>query len=166
MTELALQFGWVAQSIVLISTIILVMYIIASEDWDKESIPNKKEKPTAIIRQYISDFNSKKDLERNFDFPIMVLSNGEKNIHNDLSKIFDYEDLIESGWKYTSINSLDIVSELNNTAIVRLNFYRHNKFDQKYLRANVLYTLTKKDSNWLISSIDADEEVNLGMKSR
>jgi hypothetical protein len=96
----------------------------------------------------------------------MVLSNGEKNIHNDLSKIFDYEDLIESGWKYTSINSLDIVSELNNTAIVRLNFYRHNKFDQKYLRANILYTLTRKDSDWLISSIDADREVALGIKTK
>ena len=37
MIEIALRFGWLAQSIVLVSTVILVIYIITSENWNTQS---------------------------------------------------------------------------------------------------------------------------------
>jgi len=148
MIEIALGFGWIAQTVVLLSAFILVMYKIISEDWDRESSPNKNEKPTGVIRQYISDFNSKKKLERNFHMPIMVLNSGKKNILKDISKLVD---------------SLDILSESDDTAIVKLNFYRVNKLNDRYLRANAYYTLTKQDSKWGISSMIIDADVPLGI---
>ncbi len=163
MIEIALGFGWIAQTVVLLSAFILVMYKIISEDWDRESSPNKNEKPTGVIRQYISDFNSKKKLERNFHMPIMVLNSGKKNILKDISKLVDYKILKKTGWKYSTINSLDILSESDDTAIVKLNFYRVNKLNDRYLRANAYYTLTKQDSKWGISSMIIDADVPLGI---
>tara|TARA_B100000767_G_scaffold272352_1_gene299812 strand:- start:846 stop:1337 length:492 start_codon:yes stop_codon:yes gene_type:complete len=162
MIEIALRFGWIAQSIVLLSAVILVMYIIISEDWDKESTLHSKVEPKGAIQQYISDFNSEKELERNFHLPFMLIRNGEKSIHKDLKKFINFKGLKKGGWKYTRINSLDIVSELKNTAIVRLNFSRLNKLDEKYLRANAYYTLTKLESKWGISSLIIDADVPLG----
>jgi len=163
MIEIALGFGWIAQTVVLLSAFILVMYKIISEDWGRESTPNKKAKPTALIRQYISDFNSNKNLERNFHMPIMVLSNGKKNILKDISKLVDYKNLKKTGWKYSTINSLDILLESDGTAIVKLNFYRVNKLNERYIRANAYYTLTRQDSKWGISSMIIDADVPLGI---
>ena len=58
---------------------------------------------------------------------------------------------------------MDTVSELNNTAIVRLNFSRLNKSNEKYLRANADYTLIKENNKWLISSVIIDSDVPMGV---
>ena len=95
--------------------------------------------------------------------PIMVLNSGKKNILKDISKLVDYKILKKTGWKYSTINSLDILSESDDTAIVKLNFYRVNKLNDRYLRANAYYTLTKQDSKWGISSMIIDADVPLGI---
>jgi hypothetical protein len=58
---------------------------------------------------------------------------------------------------------MDTIAELNNTAIVQLNFSRLNKSDEKYLRANAFFTLIKEDRKWLISSIIIDKDVPMGI---
>ena len=163
MIEIALRFGWLAQSIVLVSTVVLVIYIITSENWNTQSNTYRKETPNEAIKKYVLDFNSKKELDESFQLPIMVLNNGKKGIHKKISTFIDYEGLKKTGWEYSFVNSMDTIAELNNTAIVQLNFSRLNKFDEKYLRANAFFTLIKEDRKWLISSIIIDKDVPMGI---
>ena len=93
MIEIALRFGWLAQSIVLVSTVILVIYIITSENWNTQSNTHHRETPNEAIKRYILDFNSKKELDGYFQFPIMVLNNGKKIIqYNNDACIYCYLD--------------------------------------------------------------------------
>jgi hypothetical protein len=46
---------------------------------------------------------------------------------------------------------------------VKLNFYRVNKLNERYIRANAYYTLTRQDSKWGISSMIIDADVPLGI---
>ena len=66
MIEIALRFGWLAQSIVLVSTVVLVIYIITSENWNTQSNTYRKETPNEAIKKYVLDFNSKKELDEIF----------------------------------------------------------------------------------------------------
>ena len=93
----------------------------------------------------------------------MVLNNGKKSIHEKISTFINFEGIKETGWEYSFVNSMDTVSELNNTAIVRLNFSRLNKSNEKYLRANADYTLIKENNKWLISSVIIDSDVPMGV---
>ena len=163
MIEIALRFGWLAQSIVLVSTVILVIYIITSENWNTQSNTHHRETPNEAIKRYILDFNSKKEMDGYFQFPIMVLNNGKKSIHEKISTFINFEGIAKTGWEYSFVNSMDTVSELNNTAIVRLNFSRLNKSNEKYLRANADYTLIKENNKWLISSVIIDSDVPMGV---
>ena len=58
---------------------------------------------------------------------------------------------------------MDTISELDNTAVVRLNFSRLNKSNEKYLRANAFYTLIRENNKWLISSMIIDSDVPMGV---
>ena len=78
MIEIALKFGWLAQSIVLISAIVLVFYVITSENWNTQSNTHHRETPNEAIKKYILDFNSKKELDGYFQLPIMVLRRSNK----------------------------------------------------------------------------------------
>ena len=42
MIEIALRFGWIAQTIVVVAAVILVFYKSFYEDWNKESKKHKK----------------------------------------------------------------------------------------------------------------------------
>ena len=163
MIEIALRFGWLAQSIVLISAIVLVMYVITSENWNTQSNTHHRETPNEAIKKYILDFNSKKELDGYFQLPIMVLSNGKKNIHEKISTFINFEGLAKTGWEYSFVHSMDTISELDNTAVVRLNFSRLNKSNEKYLRANAFYTLIRENNKWLISSMIIDSDVPMGV---
>ena len=87
----------------------------------------------------------------------------KKNIHEKISTFISFEGIEKTGWEYSFVNSMDTVSELNNTAIVRLNFSRLNKSNEKYLRANADYTLIKENNKWLISSVIIDSDVPMGV---
>ena len=45
------------------------------------------ETPEELMDNYFNDFNAQDItmIERNFSFPLMVLQNGKKTIHNDVS---------------------------------------------------------------------------------
>ena len=50
------------------------------------------ETPEELMDNYFNDFNSQDIImiERNFSFPLMVIQNGKKTIHNDISTFLNF----------------------------------------------------------------------------
>ena len=120
--------------------------------------------PNELIDNYFRDFNSanSKKIEKNFSFPFMVIQNGKKTIHNELSSFYDFEIIKNTGWKESVINSVILISKKNKSAIAHVNFSRINDKDTVYLTTDAHYILINKDNNWYISGIIIDGNVPLG----
>tara|TARA_B100000242_G_scaffold205782_1_gene149284 strand:- start:402 stop:854 length:453 start_codon:yes stop_codon:yes gene_type:complete len=120
--------------------------------------------PKELMDNYFQDFNSanSKKIEKNFSFPFMVIQNGKKTIHNELSSFYDFENIKDTGWKESVINSVILILKKNKSAITQVNFSRINDKDTVYLTTDAYYILINKDDNWYISGIIIDGKVPLG----
>ena len=122
--------------------------------------------PKELMDNYFQDFNSanSKKIEKNFSFPFMVIQNGKKTIHNELSSFYDFENIKDTGWKESVINSVILILKKNKSAITQVNFSRINDKDTVYLTTDAYYILINKDDNWYISGIIIDGKVPLGQE--
>ena len=69
--------------------------------------------PEELMDNYFSDFNAQDIImvERNFSFPLMVIQNGKKTIHNDISTFLNFKKIKKTGWSESVINSLTLLLE-------------------------------------------------------
>ena len=120
--------------------------------------------PRELMDNYFQDFNStnSKKIEKNFSFPFMLIQNGKKTIHNELSSFYDFENIKNTGWKESVINSVTLILQKNKSAITQVNFSRINEKDTVYLTTDAYYILINKDDNCYISGIIIDGNVTLG----
>ena len=113
-------------------------------------------KPDYFVRQYITDFNNQKNINRFFHFPVVWLvdNNSTPKIESDASKeLINYENLKETGWVKSVINDLKVIHQSENRAFVLLDFSRLDSNDNQILRSEVMYTMTKQESNWGIKIV-------------
>ena len=124
------------------------------------------ETPEELMDNYFNDFNSQDIImiERNFSFPLMVLQNGKKTIHNDISTFLNFKKIKETGWNKSVINSLTLSMKKDKSAITQLNFSRINNDGNVYLTSDVNYILIKENDHWYISGIIIDSDVPLGIE--
>ena len=123
--------------------------------------------PEELMDNYFSDFNTQDItmVERNFSFPLMVIQNGKKTIHNDISTFLNFKNIKKTGWSESVINSLTLLLEKNKSAITQLNFSRINNDGNVYLTSDVNYILIKENEHWYISGIIIDSNIPLGIEN-
>lgn len=123
--------------------------------------------PEELMDNYFSDFNTQDItmVERNFSFPLMVIQNGKKTIHNDISTFLNFKNIKKTGWSESVINSLTLLFEKNKSAITQLNFSRINNYGNVYLTSDVNYILIKENEHWYISGIIIDSNIPLGIEN-
>ena len=123
--------------------------------------------PEELMDNYFSDFNAQDIImvERNFSFPLMVIQNGKKTIHNDISTFLNFKKIKKTGWNESVINSLTLLLEKNKSAITQLNFSRINNDGNVYLTSDVNYILIKENEHWYISGIIIDSNIPLGIEN-
>ena len=123
--------------------------------------------PEELMDNYFSDFNTQDItmVERNFSFPLMVIQNGKKTIHNDISTFLNFKNIKKPGWSESIINSLTLLFEKNKSAITQLNFSRINDYGNVYLTSDVNYILIKENEHWYISGIIIDSNIPLGIEN-
>jgi hypothetical protein len=123
--------------------------------------------PEELMDNYFSDFNAQDItmVERNFSFPLMVIQNGKKTIHNDISTFLNFKNIKKTGWSESVINSLTLLFEKNKSAITQLNFSRINNYGNVYLTSDVNYILIKENEHWYISGIIIDSNIPLGIEN-
>lgn len=125
------------------------------------------ETPEELMDNYFNDFNSQDIImiERNFSFPLMVLQNGKKTIHNDISTFLNFKKIKKTGWNRSVINSLTLPIKKDKSAIIQLNFSRLNNDGNIYLTSDVNYILIKENEHWYISGIIIDNDIPLGLEN-
>ena len=123
--------------------------------------------PEELMDNYFNDFNTQDItmVERNFSFPLMVIQNGNKTVHNDISTFLNFKKIKKTGWKKSVINSLKLLMEKDKSAITQLNFSRINNDGNVYLTSDVNYILIKENEYWYISSIIIDSDIPLGIEN-
>ena len=125
------------------------------------------ETPEELMDNYFNDFNSQDIImiERNFSFPLMVLQNGKKTIHNDISTFLNFKKIKKTGWNRSVINSFTLPIKKDKSAIIQLNFSRLNNDGNIYLTSDVNYILIKENEHWYISGIIIDNDIPLGLEN-
>ena len=124
------------------------------------------ETPEELMDNYFNDFNAQDIImiERNFSFPLMVIQNGKKTIHNNISTFLNFKKIKKTGWNKSVINSLTLSMKRDKSAITQLNFSRINNDGNVYLTSDVNYILIKENDHWYISGIIIDSDVPLGIE--
>ena len=67
--------------------------------------------PNELMDNYFNDFSSGdiKKVERNYSFPLMVIQNGNKTIHEEIATFLNFEEIKKTGWKESVINSVMVI---------------------------------------------------------
>ena len=95
-------------------------------------------------------------LEEVYHFPHVKITNGKlTHIENKNTPVIDFEGLKKSGWKYSKINSVKILAEGANSALVEMVFSRFDKSDKEFFRSTTFYVLTKNKGYWQIISLSS-----------
>ena len=114
--------------------------------------------PDELMRYYVKVFNDENisALEQVYHFPHIKIRNGKlARFDNTDIPVIDYSELKKSGWKYSKINEIIVLAEGANSALVEMDFSRHDKDDKEFLRSTGYYVLTKNMGYWQILSLNS-----------
>ena len=123
--------------------------------------------PNELMDNYFNDFSSGdvKKVERNYSFPLMVIQNGNKTIHEEISTFLNFEEIKKTGWKESVINSVMVILKKDKSAITQVNLSRVNNKGDVYLTTDVNYILIKEGEDWYISGVIIDSDIPLGIEN-
>jgi hypothetical protein len=94
--------------------------------------------PEQLMFHYVKMFNEENlpALQDIFHTPHVRLISGKLVKFEDKSiPVVDYESLKKTGWKYSKINSVKVLAESTNSAMVELDFSRFDKDDKEFYRS-------------------------------
>ena len=123
--------------------------------------------PNELMDNYFNDFSSGdiKKIERNYSFPLMVIQNGNKTIHEEISTFLNFEEIRKTGWKESVINSVMVILKKDKSAITQVNLSRVNNKGDVYLTTDANYILIKEGEDWYISGVIIDSDIPLGIEN-
>ena len=114
--------------------------------------------PEQLMFHYVKMFNEENlpALQDIYHTPHVRLISGKLVKLEDKSiPVVDYESLKKTGWKYSKINSVKVLAESSNSAMVELDFSRFDKDDKEFYRSVGFYVLTKNVGYWQILSLNS-----------
>lgn len=105
------------------------------------------------MKYYVKVVNDEnlKEVQRCYHFPYSIIENGKISYYdNENTPIIDFTNFKKTGWAYSKTNSIKVISEGTNTAVVTMDFSRFDKSDKEYLRTEMIYSLSKEKGFWQI----------------
>jgi hypothetical protein len=123
--------------------------------------------PNELMDNYFNDFSSGdiKKVERNYSFPLIVIQNGNKTIHEKISTFLNFEEIKKTGWRESVINSVMVILKKDKSAVTQVNFSRVNNKGDVYLTTDANYILIKEGEDWYISGVIIDSDIPLGIEN-
>ena len=120
--------------------------------------------PIQMVAQYVEDFNNTDldALNEGSGSPFFWLMGDEKNVYDKYGDSVDFVRLRSKGWRYSRINSLELIYEDDKTAMVYMNFSRYNANDEVILTSEVNYLLVNNTYKWKIKGGFAPTKVTVG----
>ncbi|MDA0237545.1 MAG: hypothetical protein O3B03_03420 [Proteobacteria bacterium] len=114
--------------------------------------------PEDLMLYYVKVFNEENmpALEEIYHFPHAKIINGKLTLFDNKDiPVIDYVGLKKTGWKFSKINYIKVLSESENSALVEMNFSRYDKDEKEFLRSTGFYVLTKNMGYWQILSLNS-----------
>ena len=114
--------------------------------------------PEQLMFHYVKMFNEENlaALQDIYHSPHVRLISGKLLKFEDKSvPVVDFESLKKTGWKYSKINSVKVLAESTNSAMVELDFSRFDKDNKEFYRSVGFYVLTKNVGYWQIMSLNS-----------
>ena len=134
---------------------VLTTLIATSINVNCDTLPEQT--PSQAIEEYLNAFNSgtvNDHMKEIYHFPLVWILDGNVDIQQAPPLLMvDYENLRKTGWAYSKKNSIEVLSEGENTAVVSLDFSRFTKSKQEILRTVAFYTMVKDNGKWKITTI-------------
>ncbi len=137
--------------------ILLTLWLLISFSY-ASAHPQDGMSPEDLMRHYLKVFNEENlpALEEVYHYPHVKITNGKlTHIDNKNTPVIDFEGLKKSGWKYSKINSIKVLAEGANSALVEMVFSRFDKSDKEFFRSTTFYVLTKNQGYWQIISLSS-----------
>lgn len=114
--------------------------------------------PEQLMFHYVRMFNEENltALQDIYHYPHVRLISGKLVKFEDKSiPAVDFESLKKTGWKHSKINSVKVLEEGPNSAMVELDFSRFDKDNKEFYRSTGFYVLTKNLGYWQILSLNS-----------
>ena len=120
--------------------------------------------PIQTVAQYVEDFNNTDldALNEGSGSPFFWLMGDEKNVYDKYGDSVDFVRLRSKGWRYSKINSLELIYEDDKTAMVYMNFSRYSANDEVILTSEVNHLLVNNAYKWKIKGGFAPNKVTVG----
>lgn len=114
--------------------------------------------PEQLMFHYVKMFNEENlaALQDIYHYPHVRLISGKLvKFEDTLIPAVDFESLKKTGWKHSKINSVKVLAEGSNSAMIELDFSRFDKDDKEFYRSTGFYVLTKNLGYWQILSLNS-----------
>ena len=144
------------------TSICFFFLLVACIEQQTEIVP--KSKPEETIETFFENFNSENlvALEAFFDSPFVYILGEKRLVFNSFSEVVDYEVLKASGWHYSVINSLELLYEDDETALIHINFSRLREDASVLSTHDSTYLLVADNSSWKAKVAFSAREMILG----
>jgi len=112
--------------------------------------------PEGLMHYYLKVLNEENlpALQDVYHFPHIKLVSGQLIVVDDKTvPVIDMDGLKKSGWKYSKIKTIKVLSQGDHAALIEMNFSRYDSQDREFLNQTTFYNLTKNKGCWQIISI-------------
>ena len=123
------------------------------------------ETPTQFMERYVGYFNAE-DLEQyqaTFEFPTVRFTGGVLVIlSNPAVPMADFENIKKTGWVTSRIDSITVLSESAEAALVEFSFSRIDASGNAFFNSTGHYGLVNTDDGWKIQSMFFVNPITVG----
>lgn len=123
------------------------------------------ETPTQFMERYVGYFNAE-DLEQyqaTFEFPAVRFTGGVLEILSDPAvPMANFENIKKTGWVTSRIDSISVLSESAEAALVEFSFSRIDASGSAFFNSTGHYGLVNTDDGWKIQSMFFVNPITVG----
>ena len=129
------------------------------------TVMSASETPTQFMERYVGYFNAE-DLEQyqaTFEFPVVRFTGGVLELLSDpAAPMANFENIKKTGWVTSRIDSITVLSESVEAALVEFSFSRMDASENAFFNSTGHYGLVNTDDGWKIQSMFFVNPITVG----
>ena len=129
------------------------------------TVMSASETPTQFMERYVGYFNAE-DLEQYqqaFEFPAVRFTGGVLEILSDPAvPMANFENIKKTGWVASRIDSINVLSESPEAALVEFSFSRMDASGNAFFNSTGHYGLVNTDDGWKIQNMFFVNPITVG----
>ena len=129
------------------------------------TVMSASETPTQFMERYVGYFNAE-DLEQyqaTFEFPVVRFTGGVLEFLSDpAAPMANFENIKKTGWVTSRIDSITVLSESVEAALVEFSFSRMDASENAFFNSTGHYGLVNTDDGWKIQSMFFVNPITVG----